>query len=97
MKKEKTVDVEMKGPKSKEHLDSQEVIDFICEQENGDADDLYRGIPHIKFVGEIADLGYMDEAEAVKYAIDKFLKAVREINMRLLGHDINIGDYESYG
>lgn len=94
MKKEKTVDVEMKGPKSKDHLDSQEVIDPICEQENEDADDLYRGIPHKKFVGEIPDLGFMSEAEAVKYAIDKFIKAIRETNMRLLGHDINIGDYD---
>lgn len=57
-------------------------------------DDLYRDIPHKKFVGEISDLGYMTETEAVKYAIDKFMKATREINIRLLGHDVNICDYE---
>ena len=57
-------------------------------------DDLYRDIPYKKFVGEISDLGYMTEAEAVKYAIDKFMKATREINIRLVGLDVNICNYE---
>ena len=52
--------------------------------------DLYEDVPHEPFEGEISDLGYMSETEAVNYAIDKFNRAVSRINRELLGYDINI-------
>jgi hypothetical protein len=52
--------------------------------------DLYEDVPHEPFEGEISDLGYMSETEAVNYAIDKFNRAVSRINRELLGYDINV-------
>ena len=52
--------------------------------------DLYEDVPQEPFEGEISDLGYMSETEAVNYAIDKFNRAVSKINRELLGYDINI-------
>ena len=51
--------------------------------------DIYEGIPHKLYEGEMSDLGYKSEAEAVEYALKKFKAAASKINIEVLGYDID--------
>ena len=50
---------------------------------------IFEGIPHELYEGEMSDLGFIDEAEAVKYALKIFDAGVSKINKRVLGHDLD--------
>ena len=50
---------------------------------------IYEGIPHELYEGEMSDLGYKSEAEAVEYALKLFDAKVSEINKRVLGYDLD--------
>jgi hypothetical protein len=49
----------------------------------------YKGVPLKKYEGEMSDLGYKSEAEAVEYALKKFKAAASKINIEVLGYDID--------
>ena len=50
--------------------------------------DIYEGIPHEFYEGEMSDLGCKLGAEAVEYALKLFDAGVSKINKKILGHDI---------
>ena len=50
---------------------------------------IFEGIPHELYEGEMSDLGYKSEAEAIEYAMKIFNDRVRKSNIRILGHDID--------
>ena len=49
---------------------------------------IYEGIPHEFYEGEMSDLGYKSEKEAVEYALKRFDAAVSKINIEVFGYDI---------
>ena len=50
---------------------------------------IFEGIPHELYEGEMSDLGYKSEAEAVEYALKLFDARVSKINKKILGHDLD--------
>ncbi len=50
---------------------------------------IYEGIPHEFYEGEMSDLGYKSEKEAVEYALKRFDAAVSKINIEVFGYDID--------
>ena len=54
--------------------------------------DIYEGIPHEFYEGEMADLGCKSEAEAIEYALKRFDERVSKSNIKILGHDIDFPD-----
>ena len=50
---------------------------------------IFEGIPHKLYEGEMSDLGFTNEAEAVEYALKLFDDRVRKSNIKILGHDID--------
>jgi hypothetical protein len=53
---------------------------------------IYEGIPHEFYEGEMSDLGYKSEKEAVEYAMKLFDERVSKSNIKILGHDIDFPD-----
>ena len=51
--------------------------------------DIYEGIPHKLYEGEMSELRFIDEAKAVEYALKLFDAKVSKINKRVLGYDID--------
>ena len=51
--------------------------------------DIYEGIPHELYDGEMSDLACKSEKEAVEYALKKFDAAVSKINIEIFGYDID--------
>ena len=50
---------------------------------------IFEGIPHKLYEGEMSDLGFTNEAEAVEYALKLFDAKVSKINIKILGHDLD--------
>ena len=50
---------------------------------------IFEGIPHELYEGEMSDLGFTNEAEAVEYALKLFDAGVSKINKRVLGYDLD--------
>ena len=50
---------------------------------------IFEGIPHKFYEGEMSDLGYKSEKEAVEYALKRFDAAVSKINIEVFGYDID--------
>ncbi len=50
---------------------------------------IYEGIPHKLYEGEMSELGFIDEAKAVEYALKLFDAKVSKINIKILGHDLD--------
>ena len=50
---------------------------------------IYEGIPHEFYEGEMSDLGYKSEKEAVEYALKRYDAAVSKINIEIFGYDID--------
>jgi hypothetical protein len=50
---------------------------------------IYEGIPHEFYEGEMSDLGYKSEKEAVEYAMKLFDERVSKSNIKILGHDLD--------
>ncbi len=50
---------------------------------------IYEGIPHELYEGEMSELGFIDEAKAVEYALKLFDARVSKINKKILGHDLD--------
>jgi hypothetical protein len=53
---------------------------------------IYEGIPHEFCEGEMSDLGYKSEKEAVEYAMKLFDERVSKSNIKILGYDIDFPD-----
>ena len=53
---------------------------------------IFEGIPHELYEGEMSDLGYKSEKEAVEYALKRFDAAVSKINIEVFGYDIEFPD-----
>jgi hypothetical protein len=53
---------------------------------------IYEGIPHEFYEGEMSDLGYKSEKEAVEYAMKLFDERVSKSNIKILGYDIDFPD-----
>ena len=51
--------------------------------------DIYEGIPHEFYEGEMSDLGYKSGEELIEYALKRFRVAASKINIKVLGHDID--------
>jgi hypothetical protein len=51
--------------------------------------DIYEGIPHEFYEGEMSDLGYKSGEELIEYALKRFRAAASKINIKVLGHDID--------
>ena len=51
---------------------------------------IYEGIPHEFYEGEMSDLGYKSEKEAVEYAMKLFDERVSKSNIKILGYDLDI-------
>ena len=50
---------------------------------------IFEGIPHKFYEGEMSDLGYKSEKEAVEYALKRYDAAVSKINIEVFGYDID--------
>ena len=50
--------------------------------------DIYEGIPHEFYEGEMSDLGCRYGEELIENALKKFRAAASKINIKILGHDI---------
>ena len=50
---------------------------------------IYEGIPHKLYEGEMSELGFIDEAKAVEYALKLFDAGVSKINIEIFGYDID--------
>ena len=52
--------------------------------------DIYEGIPHELYEGEMSDLGYKSGEELIENALKRFKAAVSKINKEVLGYDLDI-------
>ncbi|MDO5457857.1 MAG: hypothetical protein Q4F26_05860 [Atopococcus tabaci] len=52
-------------------------------------EDFYKDIPIELFNGNIEDLDFMSEEEAVEYTLNKFMERVQETNKAILGYEID--------
>ena len=50
--------------------------------------DIYEGIPHEFYEGEMSDLGCRSGEELIEYALKRFDDRVSKSNIKILGHDI---------
>jgi hypothetical protein len=55
---------------------------------SNDKKDIYEGIPHKLYEGEMSDLGYKSGEELIEYALKRFDAAVSKINIEVFGYDI---------
>ena len=51
--------------------------------------DIYEGIPHEFYEGEMSDLGCRYGEELIEYALKRFDAAVSKINREVFGYDID--------
>ena len=51
--------------------------------------DIYEGIPHEFYEGEMSDLGCRYGEELIEYALKRFDDRVSKSNIKILGHDLD--------
>ena len=54
--------------------------------------DIYEGIPHEFYEGEMSDLGCRYGEELIEYALKRFDDRVSKSNIKILGYDIDFPD-----